>query len=56
VLVDLLSDAQTNGGLLLAVSPDQVQPFLDCLKGQGISASHIGEVTGQAPGKIRVAP
>ena len=56
VLVDLLSDAQTNGGLLLAVSPDQVHPFLDCLEGQGISPSLIGEVTGPAPGRIRLEP
>jgi selenide,water dikinase len=56
VLVDLLSDAQTNGGLLLAVSPGQAQTLLDCLERQGISASHIGAVTGQAPGKIRVEP
>ncbi len=56
VLVDLMSDAQTNGGLLLAVSLDQVQTFLDCLKGQSISASLIGEVTGPAPGRIRLKP
>ena len=37
VLVDLLSDAQTNGGLLLAVAPEQVQALLDCLERQGIS-------------------
>jgi selenide,water dikinase len=56
VLVDLMSDAQTNGGLLLAVSPYQVQPFLNCLTSHGISASHIGEVTGSAPGRIRLEP
>ena len=56
VLVDLLSDAQTNGGLLLAVSPDQVQPSMDCLTGHGISASHIGEVTGQESGRIKLEP
>jgi selenide,water dikinase len=54
VVVDLLSDAQTNGGLLLAVSPDQVQVFLDCLEGQGFTPSRIGEVTGPAPGRIRL--
>jgi selenide,water dikinase len=56
VLVDLMSDAQTNGGLLLAVPPDQVQPLMVCLTGYGISASHVGEVTGSAPGRIRLAP
>lgn len=54
VLVDLMSDAQTNGGLLLAVSPDQVPPFLDCLERNGISFSLIGEVTGPATGRIRL--
>jgi selenide, water dikinase len=54
LLVDLFSDAQTNGGLLLAVAPDQAEAFLDCLKGHGIQASLIGAVTGQAPGRIRL--
>jgi selenide,water dikinase len=56
VVVDLCSDAQTNGGLLLAVSPDQVQSLQNCLHGHGISASLIGAVTGQAAGKIRLTP
>jgi selenide, water dikinase len=56
VVVDLCSDAQTNGGLLLAVSPDQTKPLLDCLKGHGISANVIGEVTGAAPGRISLEP
>ncbi len=54
LLVDLFSDAQTNGGLLLAVAPDQAEAFLDCLQGHGIDAALIGEVTGQASGKIRL--
>ncbi len=56
LLVDLFSDAQTNGGLLLAVSPDQGQPVLDCLKLHGTSANLIGAVTGPAPGRIRLEP
>ena len=56
LLVDLFSDAQTNGGLLLAVAPDQAEAFLDCLKGHGIHAAAIGAVTGQTPGKIRLEP
>jgi selenide,water dikinase len=54
LLVDLFSDAQTNGGLLLAVAPDQAEAFLDCLQGHGIRAAAIGAVTGQAPGRIRL--
>ena len=54
LLVDLFSDAQTNGGLLLAVAPDKAEAFLDCLKGHGIDAAAIGAVTSQAPGRIRL--
>ena len=56
LLVDLFSDAQTNGGLLLAVAPDRAEAFLDCLKGHGIHAAGIGAVTGQTPGSIRLEP
>jgi selenide,water dikinase len=56
LLVDLFSDAQTNGGLLLAVAPDQAEALLDCLQGHGIRAAAIGTVTGQAPGRIRLEP
>ena len=56
LLVDLFSDTQTNGGLLLAVAPDQAAAFLDCLASHGIQAAAIGAVTGQAPGKIRLEP
>ena len=54
LLIDLFSDAQTNGGLLLAVAPDQTEVLLDCLRGQGSVARPIGAVTGQAPGRIRL--
>jgi selenide,water dikinase len=56
VLVDLFSDAQTNGGLLIALAPDQAPPFLECLKAHGIHAAGIGAVTGKAPGRIRLEP
>jgi selenide, water dikinase len=54
VLIDLFSDAQTNGGLLLAVAPDQSAALVDCLRDQGTPATLIGAVTGQAPGRIRL--
>jgi selenide, water dikinase len=56
LLIDLFSDAQTNGGLLLAVTPDQATPLLDCLREQGSLVALIGAVTGQAPGRIKVEP
>jgi selenide,water dikinase len=56
LLVDLFSDAQTNGGLLLAVAPDRAEAFLECLKGHGIHAALVGAVTDQTPGRIRLEP
>ncbi len=56
LLVDLCSDAQTNGGLLLAVAPDRAEAFLECLKNHSIHAALVGAVTGQAPGRIRLEP
>jgi selenide,water dikinase len=56
LLVDLFSDAQTNGGLLLAVAPDQAEALLDCLQSHGIHAAAIGAVTGQTSGSIRLEP
>jgi selenide,water dikinase len=56
LLVDICSDAQTNGGLLLAVSPGQAAPLLKCLQGQGILAAEVGAVTAQAPGRLRLEP
>jgi selenide,water dikinase len=56
LLVDLFSDAQTNGGLLLAVAPDQAAALLACLEDHGSPAATIGAVTGQAPGRIRLEP
>ncbi len=57
ILVDLLSDAQTNGGLLLAVSPEEAPGLLTCLHRQGITAAAIiGEVSGPGSGRIKLAP
>jgi len=56
LLVDLFSDAQTNGGLLLAIPPDQAQALLECLQSHGIHPVLIGEVTGEGQGRIRLEP
>ncbi len=56
LLVDLCSDAQTNGGLLLAVAPDQAEAWLECLESHGGHAALVGEISGQAPGRIRLEP
>jgi selenide,water dikinase len=57
VEVDLLSDAQTSGGLFIAVAAPQGETLLSRLKDQGVAdAAVIGEVTGTGIGRIRVMP
>jgi selenide,water dikinase len=53
VSLDLLADAQTNGGLLIAVAGEQAESLLSCLHDQGVTAAAlIGEVTASGPGSI----
>jgi selenide,water dikinase len=40
----VLADAQTNGGLLAAVAPDQLETVQRLLADRGVNAAHIGEV------------
>lgn len=55
VTLDLLADAQTNGGLLIAVAGEQAEDLLACLHRQGVSAAAlIGEVTASGPGRLRL--
>lgn len=56
-LLDILSDAQTSGGLLIAVSADRAPAMLEKLKERGLKeASLIGQVTELASGTISVLP
>jgi len=56
-LLDILSDAQTSGGLLISVPSDRAQSLLDQLKQRGLKeASLIGEITNLEPGTISVLP
>jgi selenide,water dikinase len=51
----LLADAQTSGGLLLAVRPDALPPLLSALQSHHVAAAAvIGTVTEGNPGKINV--
>jgi selenide,water dikinase len=53
--VDLVSDAQTSGGLFIAVAPQHGETLLSRLQERGVvDAAVIGEVTGAGTGKIRV--
>ncbi len=56
VLIDLIFDPQTSGGLVISVVPDQTDACLRELKDEGVqSAAIIGEVVGPHPkGKLRI--
>jgi selenide,water dikinase len=52
----LLSDAQTSGGLLIAVPAPRCDALLSALLAKGVSAARrIGRFAGPGPGRIRVA-
>lgn len=55
VTADLLSDAQTSGGLFIALPAPEAEKLMTRLRERGITeAAIIGEVTGSGAGKIRV--
>jgi selenide,water dikinase len=57
VMADLLSDAQTSGGLFIAVAPHHGGELLSRLKERGVlEAAIMGEVGGTGAGRIRVTP
>jgi len=54
---NLLFDAQTSGGLLIAVSADDAKALLQTLhQNGGESAALIGEVTQENPGQLHITP
>ena len=56
VLVDILFDPQTSGGLLMGVSSDKAGALLESLKTAGVAdAAIIGEVLSEPAGKIMLA-
>ncbi|HEU5307056.1 MAG TPA: selenide, water dikinase SelD [Acidimicrobiia bacterium] len=51
----LLADAQTSGGLLLAVAPDAVEALVADLTARGApAAAVVGHLTDEAPGRITI--
>ncbi len=50
----VLCDAQTSGGLLMAVSANQVHTLLSALRQRGVAGQLIGELGGGAAGQIEV--
>jgi selenide,water dikinase len=51
----LLCDAQTSGGLLMAVPPSQVAAVEKALRAAAPVTARIGHLTGGAPGRIEVS-
>jgi len=54
IKVDLVFDAQTSGGLVLAVAEDKMSQAVDMLLEAGDLAAHIGQVTVHEPDKGRL--
>ena len=50
----VLSDAQTSGGLLIAVAPGRAAKLSRALESRGVRAAQIGAVQGGTPGRIRI--
>jgi selenide, water dikinase len=52
----ILNDAQTSGGLLIALAEDHVQPYIDAMREAGYpwSVAAIGRVVSDHPGTINV--
>ena len=48
VVLDVIFDPQTSGGLLAAVPLDQAEAVLSALKAKGVPAALIGETGGDA--------
>lgn len=51
----ILCDAQTSGGLLMAVPPERAERLLAALAQAGVEPAVIGEIAPGAPGRIQVS-
>jgi selenide,water dikinase len=54
ILLDLLADAQTSGGMLMGLPPQNLDKALEMLKGQGIEGAVVGRAVQENPGDITV--
>jgi selenide,water dikinase len=55
VMIDLLADAQTSGGLLISVPEERANILVDRLLKRGTPAAHIvGEVLSEPAGVIQI--
>ena len=56
-LLDIFSDAQTNGGLLISIAREEAETLIKRLHGVGVSAATlIGEINASGSGTIRLRP
>jgi selenide,water dikinase len=51
----LLADAQTSGGLLLCVAPDEAPALVQRLASEGVDAVDVGAIVAGEPGSIRIS-
>ena len=56
LLVDCMADAQTSGGLLIAVPEKHAEALHTELEQRGILHPEVGQVTGTSKGRIRILP
>ena len=56
LLVDLLADAQTSGGLFIAVAADRAEALHAALERRQVPHPEIGQVVGSSVGEIRLLP
>ncbi len=54
LLLDLLADAQTSGGLLFGVDPSRQGEALELCRAAGLAAARVGEARAENPGRLLV--
>lgn len=54
ILLDLLADAQTSGGMLMGLPPEKLDKALEMLKGLGLLGAVVGRAVQENPGSITV--
>ncbi len=55
LLIDILYDPQTSGGLLISLPPDRAESLMEALKKEaGIDSHRVGEVVGEPRGKMKI--
>ena len=54
--VHLGCDAQTSGGLLIAIAPERLEKLQRALAERGVKAFVIGTFVGSSSGRILLAP